>query len=85
MAQKEYKENLYNALKKFHGSMAKVADLSGFHRTYVRLVLTQADHHDNDDIWIAAAQVLLDLKEGKAKKQEKAAKIMKGAQAITLF
>lgn len=85
MSLREERKNLYNELKKFYGAIGKVADKAGKHRNYVRLVLQQKEGYNNEDIWIAAAEVLIELKSEKSEKQSEFSKMLREAAAINIF
>lgn len=78
----ERRRKIYDELKKFHGSLTKIAKKTGRYITYVSRVLRQVEGCDNTEIWEAAVEVLLELKEEKAKKEAKIAEMAERALAI---
>lgn len=86
------KKALYLELRTFWGAINEIVERTksearpeGYSRYYVSRVLAQKEGFDNDEIWMVAAQVLLDLKKSKAKSQNTFLGTVQEAFQIALF
>lgn len=84
MTQKEIRQSIYEELRKFHGSIGKIAEKVGCHRNTVSQTLRQCEGFEREDIWEAAAEILLELKKEKKSARSKFERLAQEASAIIL-
>jgi hypothetical protein len=60
----EKKAAIYKELREYHGAINEVAERTEYSRYYVSRVLSQKEGLDNEKIWEAAAEVLLEKRKG---------------------
>lgn len=82
MEQTEMRKEIFQQLKNFWGSINEVAARAGMTREYVGKVLAQKPGYENDRVWEAAAEVLLEKKKGKKASQERVSMLHRAASSI---
>lgn len=84
MEQTEMRKEIFQQLKNFYGSLNEVASRAGMTREYVGKVLAQKPGFENDRVWEAAAEVLLEKKKAKKASQEKVSMLHMAASSILI-